>query len=315
LFNLVLNENMKIYRRVRTWVMIGLVLFVIAGMGALTKTMDHYKSSASGNWKSQLQMENGVIQKKLADKNVTGSERSQLESDLARNQYALDQNVAPEQNTGMKFALDAATLSGLLTIFAVVVAGDIVASEFSWGTIKLLLIRPKNRTKILLAKYLSTLLFGLLLLAILFVFSYVVGGLLFGFGGAGQPDIYSDANGAPHQTTTFLFALLIYGLKAVTMVMIVTIAFMISAAFRSSALAIALSILILFVGDLITVVIGDHSWSKYVLFVNLDLSKYIQGGNVFDGMTLGFSASVLAVYFVIFNACAWLLFVKRDVAA
>ncbi|MGZ4033047.1 MAG: ABC transporter permease, partial [Tumebacillaceae bacterium] len=73
--------------------------------------------------------------------------------------------------------------------------------------------------------------------------------------------------------------------------------------------------LTLFVGDVVTVVIGDHSWSKYVLFVNLDLTKYFQGGSVLDGMSLGFSAVVLAVYFVIFNAVSWLLFVKRDVAA
>jgi ABC-2 type transport system permease protein len=306
---------MKIYRRVRTWVMIGLVLFIIVGMGVMQKTMDRYQSSAAGNWRSQLQTENGVIQKKLADKNVSESERSQLETELAHNNYQLDNNIAPEQNTGMKFALDAAMLSGLLTIFAVVVAGDSVASEFTWGTIKLLLIRPRNRTKILLAKYLSTLLYGLFLLAILFVVSYLVGGMLWGFGGAMQPDLYSDANGVPHPISTLSYALITYGLKAVTMVMIVTIAFMISAAFRSSALAIALSILILFVGDLITIVLGDHSWSKYVLFVNLDLTKYIQGGNVFDGMTLGFSAAVLAVYFVIFNAAAWLLFTKRDVSA
>ncbi|MGZ4032390.1 MAG: ABC transporter permease [Tumebacillaceae bacterium] len=200
MFNLVLNENMKIYRRIRTWVMIGILLFIVLAMGVFEKKYDHYKSTSEPAWQTQMQAENTALQKQLRDPKVTGSERTQIEADLARNQYALANDIAPDQSTGMKVTLDAAALTGLLTIFATVVAGDIVSSEFTWGTIKLLLIRPKNRTKVLLAKYLSTLLFGLVLLLILFVTSYVVGGLLFGFGGAGQPNLYIDASGAPKRT-------------------------------------------------------------------------------------------------------------------
>ena len=43
----------------------------------------------------------------------------------------------------------------VITVFTIIIAGDILAGEFSSGTIKLLLIRPANRLKILIAKYIS----------------------------------------------------------------------------------------------------------------------------------------------------------------
>jgi ABC-2 type transport system permease protein len=58
-----------------------------------------------------------------------------------------------------------------------------------------------------------------------------------------------------------------------------------------------------------------YKWAKYLLFVNTDLSPYFMGGKPpFEGMTLGFSVTVLVVYWLLFYLIAWLLFTKRDVA-
>lgn len=312
LFNLIRNENMKIYRRWRTWVLIGITLIVLIGMGAIVK---HTDKPAPPNWKDQLQTQIQSMKTQMNNPSVTipPEVKAQLQSEIAMDQYAIDHNIPPDQNTGVSFTKDASALISLLTIFTIVVAGDSVASEFGWGTIKLLLVRPASRTKILWSKFLATLLFGLFQMAILLVGSYVLGGLLFGFGGWDQPFVYSDASGI-HQLNMFGSTMLTYGLKAISLLMYVTIAFMISAAFRSSALAISLSILIMFVGNIIVALLQSYSWVKYVIFANLDLTQYILG-NAPDGMTMRFSLIVLAVYFVVLHACAWLLFVKRDVAA
>lgn len=60
----------------------------------------------------------------------------------------------------------------LNTIFTALVAADSVAGEFTWGTIKLLLIRPWSRSKILLSKYISMVLFSLFSTLLLIVFGY-----------------------------------------------------------------------------------------------------------------------------------------------
>ncbi len=62
------------------------------------------------------------------------------------------------------------------------VAGDQLAGEATAGTFRLLLIRPVSRTTILRAKYLTTLLYALTLVAFLALLSVGLGLMLFGSG-------------------------------------------------------------------------------------------------------------------------------------
>ncbi|MGO4110042.1 hypothetical protein [Paenibacillus sp. YAF4_2] len=96
--------------------------------------------------------------------------------------------------------------------------------------------------------------------------------------------------------------------------MYVTIAFMISSAFRSSAMAIGFSIGIVFAGNILLNALQRYEWSKYLFFANTDLTQYMEGRPFHDGMTLSFSIGVLAVYFLLFNLVSWLMFTRRDVA-
>ena len=54
-----------------------------------------------------------------------------------------------------------------ILIFSVIVAGTIVSNEFQKGTIKLLLTRPYSRNKILLSKYIVSII-SILIFIILF---------------------------------------------------------------------------------------------------------------------------------------------------
>jgi len=62
------------------------------------------------------------------------------------------------------------------------VAGDIVSSEATSGTVRLLLIRPPSRSKIISAKYLTTLLYTTGLVIFLALMCIILGLLLFGSG-------------------------------------------------------------------------------------------------------------------------------------
>ena len=203
------------------------------------------------------------------------------------------------------FLTMSANLSGLVFLFSVIVAGDIVASEFTWGTIKLLLIRPATRSKILAAKYVSVVLVLTAFMLFLLIIAYFVGLLFFGL------------SGAVSSGESFPDILLSYGIKWIDLLMYVTLAFMISAAFRSSSLAIGLSICLMFTANTIVLILAQfkYTWVKYILFANTDLSPYLFGGKpTIAGMTLGFSVTMLVLYWILFYAVSWLLFTKRDVA-
>ncbi|MCA0755733.1 ABC transporter permease [Paenibacillus sp. N4] len=259
---LVRNENMKIYRRPRTWVMMSILLGLVLVISIL--------------WLS------------FGDRNSTSMWEVVF--------------------------IEASVLFLLVTIFTVVIAAGVVAEEFTTGTIKLLLIRPWSRSKILLSKYIAVMMFAILLAVELFVSTIAVNWLAFG--------IHADPEAAlsfpvPTGGTPVSYLLQYYALTLVSLVVTVTLAFMLSTIFRSGGLAIGLSLFLLLGVNSFVALIAmlDYQWIDYLLFIHLNLTQYLDGNPMREGMTLGYSLGVLAVYYILFIAVTWYVFNKRDVAA
>lgn len=317
MLNLILNENMKIYRRPRTWLMVGFVLAVLM-IHAFSTWYYVADQPVDPNWKQELVERNQELQEVLDERaaDLTESDKRSLNSRIMINEYYIEHDMAPEGVNVWSQLDDSLEMIMLVVIVTVVVAGDIVSSEFSGGTIKMLLIRPVNRTKVLLSKYVAVLMYAAFMMTILYVTVYLLGGILFGFDGADRPYIYiSPDDNTIQEMTMIKHILLNICLDIVPLILTVTMAFMISAALRSTALAIMVSMMGLFVGMNIVEFFSNYSWVKYILFTNLSLGQYFEGPIRIEGMTLSFSLTVLAVYFVVFHLFAWLLFTKRDVAA
>ncbi|MDQ0974069.1 ABC-2 type transport system permease protein [Neobacillus niacini] len=312
--NLVLNENMKIYRRVRTWILVGLMAAFVLFVNFIEWHSDGKKAQGEG-WRAALQQENQLYSEILKQPDLGEDDRMFYQERIAINDYHLEQNIRSTDGTMWDGVNGSAGMMIVITIFTIIIAGDSLAGEFSSGTIKLLLIRPASRVKILVSKYISFLLFGMLLLLTLFVISIVVNGILYGFGYMDLPLISMTAEGEIVERNMVLNLWKTYMLNGVSTVMYVTMAFTISSAFRSSAMAIGFSIGALFAGNIVLEALQRFDWSKYLLFANTDLTQYLNGHPFQEGMTLSFSIGVLAVYFLVFNLISWLLFTRRDVAA
>ncbi|WP_313803146.1 ABC transporter permease [Cytobacillus sp.] len=319
MIKLIQNEWMKIFRRTGTYVMIGLLLFVLTVMGGFIKYQDS-KGSVPDNtdWKKGLQVQNESYQKELTEMGdaIPQEVKISYEREIAINQYRIENDISPnEEYSVWGFLADTSQMIEFAGLFTIIIAAGIVASEFNWGTIKLLLIRPIKRGKILAAKYLTVLLFGLFMLFILFAFSGILGMVLFGFPNDPVPYLnYYD--GSITEQSMLLHLINYFGLKSINMIMLATMAFMISAAFRNSSLAIGLSLFLMFMGGQMTRLIAiKYEWAKYILFANTDLLQYFEGAPMVEGMTLGFSIVMIIVYFLLFQAIAFYVFKKRDVAA
>jgi ABC-2 type transport system permease protein len=254
---------MKIYLRLRTWIMIAILIVMTVAIASITR----YYAPADlmpSLWMSVNDLVNGLY--------------------------------------------------GLVIIFTIIVAAEIVAGEFSWGTIKLLLIRPARRAKILLSKYIAVLLFSIVLNIVSFVTAYLISGILFGFS-PGEPMPMEFPSGIVQDRNTFGYVLGTIGYNFIDLIMIMTFAFMISTVFRSSSMAIGFSLFFMFMGTSIVYGLSRYEWVKYILFANMDLRRYIEGTPLVEGMTMGFSVTMLAIYFVVMNLLSWLIFAKRDIAA
>lgn len=316
MFNLFKNEWMKIFRRPGTFVMIGILVVAIAVVGIVIKSQQNNTDpSQDKNWEQVLQEENNALKQQMAQSH-SKVERNYFKKEIAINDYRIQHHIPlKEKYTVWSFVKDTSQLIILAGLFIIIVSAGIVASEFNWGTIKLLLIRPINRSKILLSKYLTVIMFALFMLALLFIFSTLLGALLFG-----TPDkavtYLNYYNGQVTEQNIVVHLLIYYGLNSIDTIMLVTMAFMISSVFRNSSLAIGLSLFLLFTGGQFTALLSmKFDWAKYILFANTDLMQYFEGTPMVEGMTLTFSVIMLLAYFAVFQFLAFFVFKKRDVAA
>ncbi|WP_077324356.1 ABC transporter permease [Virgibacillus siamensis] len=307
--NLLINEQFKLYIRKSTWIMYILTAAIIIGLAFMSNFTAPNEKYQVDNWEQVLKDENAEM-KKEADKE--GMMQSFYSGQIERNNFFLKNDIQPAAYDAWQFVMENEFLLSLVSLFTIIVAAGIIANEFRWGTIKLLLIRPISRTKILAAKYVSVLIFALLTLVFVLLFSWLVGLVFFGMNGM-DPHIVMHTNEGYAYVSVIERIVEGYGYQLVTLLMMATFAFMISAIFRQSALAIGLAIFLMFAGNAVVAFLAKYDWSKFILFANTDLQQYANN-TAAEGMSLGFSIAVLAVYYIIFLVLTWVFFAKRDVA-
>lgn len=313
---LIQNEWMKIFKRPGTYVMIAILLVSASIVAAVLKYENSGSLSADNkNWEQVLKQENSALKNQL-DTSQTDMEREIYKKKISLNNYRIKHNMPPETSYHVwDFVNDASQLIEFAGLFTIIISAGIVASEFNWGTVKLLLIRPISRSKILLSKYITVLFWALLMLAIIFVFSTVAGALLFGLPDK-TPTYLNYYNGVVSEQNMIVHLVIYYGMSSINMIMLATMAFMISSVFRNSSLAIGISLFLLFTGAQLTQLLAlKFSWAKYILFANTNLMQYYEGTPMVQGMTLSFSISILVIYFLAFQFFAFYVFKKRDIAA
>src|SRR6185312_4031151 len=129
------------------------------------------EKASTEDWRQTLQTEIVEMEKELEEQaNAPKMIIDSIERDMAINQYRIDNNLSPyEEYSIWSFVGDASNMILLVGMFSIIIAGGIVASEYNWGTIKLLLIRPIDRGKILVFKYMAVIAFSLILLSASFV--------------------------------------------------------------------------------------------------------------------------------------------------
>ena len=191
----------------------------------------------------------------------------------------------------------------IITVFlAIGLAGSILADEYQTGTVKQLLIRPRTRSMVLFAKWLTIQMYGIYLLITTFIFSWFIGGIVYGFG-AGYGLMFEKV-------------LLNYGITFLELMLISTFTFAGSAVFKNSAFSIGLGMAGLLGGKLVTKIseLLELSFGKILLFANTQWDQYLFGNTpILPGMSVGFSIFILILHFIFFYGVAWFFFVKRDV--
>lgn len=235
------------------------------------------------------------------------------------NEYYIENNIEiknPDDNRGILLNLfDNYEL--FILIFIIMIAGSIVSDEFSKGTIKLLLVKPYSRTKILLSKFIVCILVLLLFVIFLTAVQYVIGGIIQGFDSMTIPAVlYNHSTGQIETMSAFQSLALDTLGKLPIYLLLMTLAFACSTLFTNTAIAITLPLLGYMASSIINQLILYYDIKPLLYFVtpNWDLSVYLFGGlPAFEGLTLAFSIAICIAYFIIMLIPTWLVFKKRNI--
>lgn len=313
MYKLLRNENMKLYSKFGTWLMMAFLLLIVALVGVVNQ----YEAPPPDVSQWRTHVERDIEEMKAGILNEANPQIvKQLENHIKVKKYALSHGIVPLEYTPWSYTMEGSSMIPLVSLFVIFVAGGIVANEFASGTIKSLLVKPHSRAKILLAKYLSVLQFALLLFVMLFAATFACNGLLYDFSYWDTPYLFVNAQGNVQEGMMIVHLFSVYLLNSVELLFVATISFMISSVFRSPSLAIGISMLLLLLGGLTTSLLAvKYDWIKYTLFANTSLSMYLEGSPLIEGMTLPFSLIVLGIYFIAFILTTWTVFTKRDVVS
>lgn len=290
--------------------MVILLAVMIVGLSGLSKFTEGLNDSSA--WTASLQEELVQVEQELGAADLTEDKKSEL---TAR-QQEIEQNIADSIEMSKpisreKNILDTFGMMSFVTLLMIIASAGIVASEFSQGTIKMLLSRPVKRWKILTSKYLTVLLFGLLLTVVTYV-SSVMSAYIFYPAAEGNSVLFFDSEIAV--TAVLGESAYLVLLTFVYVCVMATLAFMIGSVFRSSALAIGVSLFLFFTGSMIVMFLERFTVAKYILFAH-DLTQYELGHKVLASNTMPFSIAVLIAYVVVFLAISYTTFIKRDITA
>ena len=316
-------------------------MYLEMGIQPVSTTMGYYgqDQTDAGAWKSEqlqlIQTSKLSLVRGESENNtpLTKTQRRELESNIEVALKRLSTDTPPVDSTSFPAMMDVSTSSlELVSLLLMVIAGGILATEFGTGTVKLLLITPHRRSKIFWSKALLLLEVILITSGAMFVMSFFVSGLFTGFSDLAAMQV-TPLFGTVVRIPYLLFILLKYLLFLLPVIAYASLALMLSAVTRKSAVAIAVSILLMFGSEMVLSIVAlvgamagfTIPGLKFLLFSNTSLSAYfpssmggmsLTGGlsSTVDGtMPLGFSVVILLIYTVCFLWIARDSFCRRDI--
>ena len=239
--------------------------------------------------------------------------------DQAESRYILETGIDINNTNSLKGILENfyAQFGIFLIVVVVMIAGTIVSEEFNKGTIKLLLVKPYTRNKILLAKAITTFIMVIFVIVVTIVMQILIGGIIFGFDSLSEPVATYNFNTNTIEETNIFVNLGIQTLTQLPMIILLaTLAFAISTTFTNSTLAITISLLGYMAGSIINqlAIAYNLQFMKYFVTMNWDLSIYANGALPYmEGMNITMSIIICIVYFLIMMIPTFIIFKKRNI--
>ncbi|MCI8272792.1 MAG: ABC transporter permease subunit [Clostridia bacterium] len=243
---------------------------------------------------------------------LTLEEKQKYEEEVLIGIYSIENDIAPLEfadSTGnyriMFESIATGFVMAMIGIFAIIIAGGVISTEHSSGTIKFWALTPNKRWKILLSKTLSVMFYIVTLTLIMAILTVICGELF--FEGNGTQYMYVK-DGTVTSIGSLLLMIELYFAKSIPVIIFALFAIMISTVTRNTAVAVSFGVAT-YIGNGIAMAIINQfikkDWVKFIPFNNLNIADKIfpnmtnmmsmTGNNYATSTSLWFSLGVLGV--------------------
>lgn len=204
-----------------------------------------------------------------------------------------------------------------IIVIAVIIAGTIVSEEFNKGTIKLLLIKPYTRNKILFAKFITVLIMIIFSIIMVITMELIVGGIIFGFNSLSIPIVeYNVSTNMIQEINVFAYMGTEILMTLPIVILLATLSFALNTIFTNAPIAIALPLL----GYMGTSVINQLAvkynidFLRYFVTLNWNFTEYLYGKMpLMEGLTIEFSSLICLLYFLVMIIPTFIIFKKKNI--
>jgi len=276
MFNLIQFELIKIFKKPRTYIsFLAVLLIVLAFFLGMYYEGENILSFVTQNLEANFQLEGKIINVYLVS-------------------YILMN-----------------TLLIHIPILVCLVTGDLIAGEASKGTLRLIMTRPYSRFKIFFSKYTAGVIYTTMLILFMFILSFVLGGFLFGEGDLIVIRNLINVFSADDVMWRFVYA---YGFGLLSMLVVASLSFMISA-FTKNAIGPIVGTLAILIGLNIVTALGMSVLkpiAPYMFNVHFTKWQYFFEFDI-EWTKLYEAALVQLVYIGLFFSIGFYHFNKKDI--
>ncbi|NMA95997.1 MAG: ABC transporter permease subunit [Clostridiales bacterium] len=250
----------------------------------------------------------------------------QSQIDGYNNEILIAQSSLDAGKPDMKYVINGARsntvgflgYSIFVAIYAVLIGSWIIASEFQQGTIRLLLIRPKTRTKILMAKFIAALSITLVIYIAGSFINMLANGMFYGFADFRYPN-YTISG----EISFFRYYIPKLLACSVSIIFGYTVAFMFSVMLKNIAVSLIIPIVCL-IGSSIAMQVFAFTpkldWIAYTPIPFVQISSFFQKhSSVYYALQRGanlnltYGIILLLAMSIVFTVVSVVIFKNRDI--
>ena len=240
-------------------------------------------------------------------------------SELKISQYIVEhkQNINKQNNLNYNLRTIVEDYEIFIVILTLIISSSIICEEFKDGTIKLLLIKPYSRGKILLSKYFASVIVVFISILILIIMQLLIGGIIFSFESLNIPVIVYDFNKSKLiEYSIFQYMTIRIIAKIPFLLMLITISILLGVVTGNMIISNTMPLMLYMLNPTLIYLANKYQleFMKYLINLNWNLQDFLFG-KLPELSFISFKDSLIILlgYFIIFWILTFRFFKKKNI--